>query len=82
MPKIDVKYATRGACSMHKKELDVEGYVVSIEGGFIEDSFVCWKGLKQLLDLKTPTRPSASPQRGSQAQPAPVRNGQEVTDAS
>jgi hypothetical protein len=39
---------------MHKKEHGVEGYFVTFKDGTIKRKFVCYKGLKELLDLKAP----------------------------
>jgi hypothetical protein len=51
---ISVHGSTKGPCSMHKKEQDVEGYLVTFKDGTIKRKFVCYKGLKELLDLKAP----------------------------
>jgi hypothetical protein len=51
---------------MHKKEQDVEGYVVTFKDGTITRKFVCYKGMKELLDLKAPVLAAdATPARGN-----------------
>jgi hypothetical protein len=65
---VDISFhgSTRGACSMHKKEHDVEVYLVTFKDGTIRRKFVCIKGVKELLDLKVPVlEPDAALSRGN-----------------
>ena len=69
---ISIHGSAKGACSMHKKEHDIEGYLVTFKDGTIKRKFVCYKGMKELLDLKAPVL---------QADAALARGNGEAVDA-
>jgi hypothetical protein len=51
---------------MHKKEHAVEGYLVTFKDGTIRRKFICYKGVRELLDLKVPVlEPDAAVPRGN-----------------
>ncbi len=59
MTKLLIHSTGTGMCSLTGKETD--GLTVSFEDGTVKETFLSWRGFKQLLGLKSGQKPEAKP---------------------
>lgn len=69
--KLTIHATGSGTCSLTGKESS-DGLTVSFEDGTIKESFLSWRGFRQLLSLKAGhnRRPDARPAAATTAAPA------------
>lgn len=67
--KLTIVSTGSGTCSLTGKE-DADGLTVSFEDGTLRDSFLSWKGFRQILGMKAgQTKPAPKPLTASVATP-------------